>query len=210
MNRSALTQKLEQLTVLQKILILAGLVILLGGGYWYFFLSPQLETVVKLHKDIGKINTQIDKYRAISLQLPKLRKEVGAKKTEFLFAQTLLPKDAQALERLLASFEMLAQEIGVGFMAFTPGKETVGDLYASRSVGLRIQGTFHDLMRFFDKLSRLDRLVQLQSLRLQPTGKQVGSSSALLSADSRLVVFRALTQKEMRAKEATKGKKGKK
>jgi type IV pilus assembly protein PilO len=119
----------------------------------------------------------------------------------------LLPKDTQALERLLASFEMLAQEMGVGFMSFTPGRETVGELYASRNVSLRLRGSFHNLMRFFDKLSRLDRLVQLQSLRLQPAGEQSGRQGALLGADSTLVVFRALTPEERTAQQAKKSKK---
>ncbi len=207
MSKQGLTQKLEMLTLLHKILIMVGLVVVLGGGYWYFFLSPQLENVIKLHKDIAKINADIDTFKSISLQLPALEKKVEAKKTEFLFAQTLLPKDAQALESLLASFEMLAQEMGVGFMSFTPGKETVAELYASRTVSLRLRGSFHNLMRFFDKLSRLDRLVQLASLRLQPTGQQTGEQNALLTADSSLVVFRALTHGEREAAKAEKPKK---
>jgi type IV pilus assembly protein PilO len=207
MNKQELTRTLEQLTLWHKILIMLGLLVVLVGGYWYFFLSPQLETVVKLHKSISKVNGDIQRFTTISLQLPALEKKVNARKTEFLFAQTLLPKDTQALERLLASFEMLAQEMGVGFMSFTPGRETVGELYASRNVSLRLRGSFHNLMRFFDKLSRLDRLVQLQSLRLQPAGEQSGRQGALLGADSTLVVFRALTPEERTAQQAKKSKK---
>jgi type IV pilus assembly protein PilO len=207
MNRHELINSLEKLTLLHKILITIGLVVLLGAGYWYFFLSPQLDNMIKLHKDIAKINTEIDQFTKISLQLPALEKKVQAKQTEFLFAQTLLPEDAQALERLLASFEMVAQEMGVGFMSFTPAQETVAELYASRNVSLRLRGGFHNLMRFFDKLSRLDRLVQLDSLRLQPLGGQSGDQGAVLTADSSLIVFRALTHEERAANESRKTKK---
>ncbi len=207
MTRQELIKSLEKLTLLHKILILTGLVVVLGAGYWYFFLSPQLDTMIKLHKDMATINSDITRFKKISLQLPMLEKKVQAKQTEFLFAQTLLPEDAQALENLLASFEMLAQETGVSFMSFTPGKETVAELYASRNVSLRLRGGFHNLMRFFDKLSRLDRLVQLDSLRLQPTGKQTGEQDSLLTADSSLVVFRALTHEERAVSQAKKTKK---
>lgn len=207
MTRQELIKSLEKLTLVHKILIVTGLVVVLGAGYWYFFLSPQLDNMIKLHKDIATINTDIDRFTKISLQLPALEKKVQAKQTEFLFAQTLLPEDAQALESLLASFEMVAQEMGVSFMSFTPGKQTVTELYASRSVSLRLRGSFHNLMRFFDTLSRLDRLVQLDSLRLQPVGKQQDNQVSVLTADSILVVFRALTSQEREANQAGKTKK---
>jgi type IV pilus assembly protein PilO len=62
-------------------------------------------------------------------------------------------------------------------------------------------------MRFFDTLSRLDRLVQLDSLRLQPVGKQQDNQVSVLTADSILVVFRALTPQEREANQAGKTKK---
>ncbi|MGX9366684.1 type 4a pilus biogenesis protein PilO [Desulfoplanes sp. PS50] len=207
MTRQELIKSLEKLTLVHKILIVTGLVVVLGAGYWYFFLSPQLDNMIKLHKDIATINKDIDRFTKVSLQLPALEKKVQAKQTEFLFAQTLLPEDAQALESLLASFEMVAQEMGVSFMSFTSGKQTVTELYASRSVSLRLRGSFHNLMRFFDTLSRLDRLVQLDSLRLQPVGKQQDNQVSVLTADSILVVFRALTPQERAANQAGKTKK---
>ena len=209
MNKDILVHKLESLTLIQKIMLLTGSLVLLGGTYWYFVLSPGLENLIVLHKNIAKINEDIGTFQKVSLQLPALKKQTEAKRNEFLFAQQLLPKDAQALERLLASFEMLGQEVGVGFMSFAPGKEAVGDLYATRTVSLRIQGGFHNLMRFFDKLSRVDRLVQLQSLRLQPGGKITDGQSALLTADSSLIVFRALSPDEIEAKASKKKKKKK-
>ena len=203
MNKDILTQKLEKMTQLQRVLFLVGFVLLMGGAYWYLLLSPELETVILLHKDIDKIDKEIAKFQKISLQLPDLEKRVLAKKNEFFLAQRLLPKDAQALERLLASFEMLGQEVGVGFMSFAPGNENLQKLYSTRNVDLRIRGGFHNLMRFFDKLSRLDRLVQLQSLRLQPTPANSKGLESELIADSSLVVFRALTSAEIEARTAS-------
>jgi len=204
MNKDILTQKLETMTPLQRILIFVGFVLILGVAYWYLLLSPELETVIVLHNDVAKIDKDIAKFQKISLQLPELEKRVRAKKIEFFLAQRLLPKDAQALERLLASFEMLGQEVGVGFMSFAPGNEDLQELYATRTVSLRIRGGFHNLMRFFDKLSRLDRLVRLQSLRLQPTSSNSKGLESELVADSSIVVFRALTPAEIEARTATK------
>ncbi len=207
MNKESLVRKFEKLTSFQKYALLLGILVVLGGGYWYFVLSQELETVFALRKDIAGINKEIAQFQKISLQLGGLEKQAQAKRNEFSFAQRLLPTDAQALERLLASFEMLGQEVGVGFMSFAPGREDVGDLYATRTVHLRIRGGFHNLMLFFDKLSRLERLVRLQSLRLQPTGQTSEGKGALLTADSSLNVFRALTSEEIEARTANKKKK---
>ncbi len=209
MSKQEVVHKLEGMSLVQKLGIMFALVILLAGGFWYVLLRPYLEKAVALHKEIAKIESDMTTFQKKNLALPGLIQKVEARQAEWVAAQTLLPKDAQALERLLASFEMLAQEVGVGFVSFTPGQESVAEFYASRGVNLRIRGTFHGLMLFFDKLSKLDRLVELDSLRLQPAGQLTRDAQALLTADSQLIVFRALTDAEREAQKARKTKKPK-
>jgi type IV pilus assembly protein PilO len=90
----------------------------------------------------------------------------------------------------------LGNDQGVEFLLFKPGGENKEDFFAQRSVQLRLEGTFYDLMRYFDRLSRLDRLVDMESVRFSPQGAK-DAQSVMLSADAKLLVYRSLTPEEL-------------
>jgi type IV pilus assembly protein PilO len=155
-----------------------------------------MEESSRLERDIQKLKKEIKANRKIAANLEEREKELEAKRQEFVYAKRLLPQDAQALERLLASFERLGNDQGVEFLLFKPGGENKEDFFAQRSVQLRLEGTFYDLMRYFDRLSRLDRLVDMESVRFSPQGAK-DAQSVMLSADAKLLVYRSLTPEEL-------------
>ena len=197
----------KNLTPLRKMLLGFAVTVVLGGAFWYFVLGPKIAKVEQLKKDISQIEANIAAYRIAALKLPAVEKEFEKNKRIFLLASALLPEDTQALETLLASFEKLGKDEGVDFLLFSPGNETQQDFYASRTVSLRIQGQFHNVLRYLDRLSHLDRLVTVSKLVLQPQQKDDGVH---IVADTSLLVYRSLSEAEIKAREeAKKGKKKK-
>jgi type IV pilus assembly protein PilO len=208
MDKQAVINKLERLTLVQKILIVLLTLVFIGGGSWYFFFSPKFEKLGKLRENIASLEQTIAKYKVLAAKLPHLEEELAKRKKELVLARMLLPEDVQALERLLASFEKLGNEKEVEFLLFQPGPEEKHDFYATRRVQLRLQGAFHNLVQYFDSLVRLDRLVSLENLRLTPVKKKVAPGESFLMADSSILVYRALTPEELQemAKQKTKKK----
>ncbi len=205
MAKSSVLDRYNELTSLRKLLLGVGVTVLIGGLFWYFVLGPGLKRIDVLKKEITQIEANIAAYRIAALKLPVVQKEYERNERVFLLASALLPEDTQALETLLASFEKLGKDEGVDFLLFSPGKENQKDFYASRSVSLRIQGQFQNMMRYLDRLSHLDRLVTISRLVLQPQQKENGVT---LVADTTLMVYRSLSEAEIKAREAAK--KGKK
>ncbi|NCC25566.1 MAG: hypothetical protein EOM25_10285 [Deltaproteobacteria bacterium] len=208
MDKDLILKKIESLTLLHKALIVVGSLIVLGGVYWFFWLSPDLDRMAYLRNDVTRLDQEIAANRAKIKILPELEAELFRREAEFVWAKTLLPEDTQALEGLLASFEILGRDEGVEFQSFQPGAEVMHDFYATRSVKLVLRGSFHNLMRYFDRLARVDRLVRLESIKLTPGQGKDGGVSVELGADCQLSVYRALTSKELEAKaQPVKGKK---
>ncbi len=163
---------------------------------WYMVFKPQIDKIHSLQQDIDRLDQAIAIARAQVKALPKLHKEIAAKRRALVYAQTLLPETDADAENLLSSIEELGNDAGIDFLLFTPGKEKKHNFYASRSVDVRFQGTFHNLMHFFDRLSGLDRLVTLESVQLQPvTDNQTTGVS--LQADCRLNIYRMLSEQEL-------------
>ncbi|SDB55287.1 type IV pilus assembly protein PilO [Desulfonatronum thiosulfatophilum] len=205
MDSQALTQRLETLSKLHKLLILIVLVVGTLGGYAFFSFMPKLERTTQLEQEIQSLENSIAANRRLAARLPELQEEMAAREYELLLAKMLLPADAQERERLLAAIERLGMDVGVEFLLFQPGSEVAHDFYASREVQLRMRGEFHNLITFFDRMSRLDRLVSLDRLRLQPNAATAaGVGPVTLTAESSIQVYRALTEQEIKAAEERK------
>lgn len=199
-SRQKITDSIDSLSRTRKILLLISLVGLICGLSWYFYLSPARDKIQSLEQELISLEQDITLFTAQAAKLPEMEEELQELENELILARTLLPEDAHALERLLASFERLGNEQRVRFLLFQPGSESVQKHFAARSVQLRLQGRFHDLMTYFDALSRLDRLVSLQSLRLTPVSGGRRQPPVNLTADAVLRVYRALSPAEMEAR----------
>ena len=182
LNRQAIIDKLEELSQKQKWLIGVGILVLLVGGYGYLFFMPQHNTLNSLQKEIKNIDDTLPALTRKLQRLPALRKEFTALEQELTFARNLLPKSSSDMETLLSDIEVLGNEQGIEFLLFAPGNEEVHEYYASRSVNLNINGQFHDLMLFFSRLSRLNRLVKMYNYdrcgkaRIEPISRQTALS----------------------------------
>lgn len=196
MDRQKLINKLESLSLPQKILIGAGSIILLTGIYFFFFFKPQYNKLNTLKKDIESLEKTIATYQKKISKLPTIKKHLNSKKQELIYAKTLLPETKHEVENLLSEIEKLGKDVGVEFLLFSPGQENKHKFYATRQVTLRLRGHFHNLMQFFSKITSLNRLVTLERLQLKPDNKQEKDQITLL-ADSHIAIYRALTQQEL-------------
>lgn len=203
MDSRAFLKNLEGLSKLHKLLLLAAFVLIGVGSYAFFGFLPKMERVSSLREEISTLEASIAANRRLAARLPQIEQEMAVREYELAMAKMLLPEDAQERERLLAAIERLGMDVGVEFLLFQPGNEVKQDFYASREVQLRMRGEFHNLMTFFDRMARLDRLVSLDRLRLQPTAT-AGAGPVILNAESAIQVYRALSEQEIKAAEEAK------
>lgn len=206
MDKFSIGRKFADLSLLQKSLLYVSVVGGLVLSYWFFILDPKLGSLSSLQRQIVQVEQTIVKYRAMSANLAQLERTLESRKKELYYAKTLLPEDARQLEVLLASFEKLGKDENVDFLLFLPGAEQAGEFYATRGVQVQISGTYHKLMTYFDRLTRLDRLVSIQNIVFSPVG-DYSPTEKILRADVNLLVYRALTEAELKAREAAKQKK---
>ncbi len=198
MNRQAIIDKLEGLSQKQKWLIAIAAVLLLLLGYWYLFFLPQQNTVKQLEQEIANLDQTIPVLTRKLNRLPELKKEFASLEQELIFARNLLPKSNSDIETLLSDIEVLGNEQGIEFLLFAPGQEKHHEYYVSRSVNLNINGRFHNLMLFFSRLSRLNRLVTLENVKLRPL--QNIQNQTYLSANCVIFLYRVLTEAELEAR----------
>ena len=67
---------------------------------------------------------------------------------------------------MLESISRAGKEAGLEFTLFKPEQESIKDFYSEIPITINLNGHFHNIAVFFDKLSRLSRIVNIKDFKL--------------------------------------------
>jgi type IV pilus assembly protein PilO len=182
--------RIESLPRSRKTLIFVAILVVICGSYWYFIYQPATNRIAEINDRIDSLEKQIAKYKKQVQKLPKLRKDLDKQKEVLAHAKTLLPEDEHEVEEILAQIERLGKSENVAFLSFNPGSTNKHKLYATRSLSIKLEGPFHNLMQFFSRISSLNTLITIESIDLNPVNQDTDEEISI-SSSVRLLVYRA-------------------
>jgi type IV pilus assembly protein PilO len=188
-----LVTQILRLPAQQKIGILAGLIIfLLVIGYFYVYL-PGDDKVTKLAEEITGVRGDRDKKKALSANLPKLKKELQEWDAKLKAAVAQLP-DRKEIPDLLSSLSTKAREAGLEILLFRPRAENFQEFYAEIPVDIVVRGGFFNAVTFFDEVGKLKRLVNIDNIDLK--NPKVGGDQVALEISTLTTTYRFLDEAE--------------
>jgi type IV pilus assembly protein PilO len=159
-------EKTGALKKVHRILICAVTFLLLTVGFYFLIYSPKSEEIVRLEGELSKIQGELTQAKIQAKNLPKLEKELKDAKIELKKALRLLP-DKKELPQLLDGITSAGKLAGLEFLLFQPGKEVNKGFYAEIPVVIKVNGLYHDVAVFFDKVSKLPRIVNISDVKIR-------------------------------------------
>jgi type IV pilus assembly protein PilO len=202
--RSALDsffEKVQKIKKAHRLLIVSGLVLLVGGSFAWFIYMPRMEEIDRTEKEIADLKQKIQMGKIWGKKLAILQEEMAQVEKEFQKALKILPNERE-IPSLLAGISQLGVDSKLQFRLFSPGKEEVRNFYVEIPVSMEVGGKFRDVVLFLDKISRMERIVNIVDISLRP--------NAPLSVDL-ITACKAVTyrfkSKEDEAKEKAQQKK---
>lgn len=205
-----LIDKILELPKLQKIAILAVVIILAAALYYSFMHVPLGDQIAKLADsvEIAKNEKLTKSQKAASL--PRLRQDLARLDIELKRAVAQLP-DRKEVADLLSSITAKAQSAGLDVLVFRPRAETLQEHYAEVPVDITVKGNYHEMIDFFDNVGRLDRLINIDNIGFKnPT---VNGDRVFVETTTVATAYRFLNEAERKkvaeekAKAAAKAKK---
>ena len=163
--------KLEALPKNKRIMAFVGVFALLIGAFFYFSFLPKLKKIDQLDQQHQKLDAELSKVKGNAARLEKFRKEYKAAKEKFAIVKRKLPEKDE-IPSLLESISRSGQDVGLEFELFQPRGETARDFYAEISVAIKVGGGYHDVARFFDRVSRLSRIVTIKDITMRPNASK--------------------------------------
>ena len=162
-----MVEKFESLSKLQKILICCALFLVAVGAFTWFLYLPKFEKIGDLREQIAKLEKELVIVKKKASELKHYMAEMEKAETDFRLARKKLP-ETKEIPALLASISQSGQDTGLEFVLFQPKAEVKKDFYAEIPVAIKVIGDYHNDALFFDKVSKLSRIVNITDILMTP------------------------------------------
>lgn len=164
-------EKVAALSRMHRILICVGAFLILSVGFFYLIYMPKSSRVNKLKSNYDTLETKLLRARAAAKNLNKFQEKYKEAEIKFRLVLRLLP-DKKEIPSLLESISKSGKDSGLEFILFQPTKEVSRDFYAEIPVNIQVNGGYHNLAMFFDRVARLSRIVNISNIKIRaPKGK---------------------------------------
>jgi len=145
---------------------------IVGLAYWQV-ITPLNEQIASQESRLEQLQKKIVEGRAAKQQLPQFREQVRTLELELDKLLRILPARKNTAD-LLRRVRGLAEQGDFGFRQFTPGNFVDREFYSEWPIRINLAGTYHNLALFFDRISRLSRIINIENLSIQaqPSGNE--------------------------------------
>jgi type IV pilus assembly protein PilO len=157
-----------------------------AGAFYYFLEMPVRARLATQQTELDSVRARIDKGLATARQLPEFRKEVTDLQNKLESLRPILPEEKDAAD-LLRRVNMLAAQSNLTIRGFKPQAITTRELHAEWPISLELEGTYHNLGLFLDRVSKFPRIINVSGMSIQ--GKNDAQSTATVAITCTATTF---------------------
>lgn len=184
-----MAKSFHELSSRTQIVIFALLSLTTIGAAWQVLIGPERTELATRRARLSALQSDVARAAATAKRLPQLEQEIATLERSLVATTAVLPdeKDAQDVLRQLHA---LASESELSLTSFTPKAVTEKSQYSEWPIELGLDGGYHDLGRFFDRIASLPLLVSVSNLHLKAHAQPGGTGSLTASCTATTFVFR--------------------
>ncbi len=196
-------EQLEQLGKVPKpvrLAVVSGVLVAVAAAYYFLGYAPKAQQVTQMKASAQQLQRKLNNVRAVATNLAAFEQEVADLERDLNKALKQLP-DGKQFEDLLQDISTAGKQVGVQIKSIERGREVPHDFYAEVPFSLELEGSYHDLARFFEKVGRLARIVNVGALEI--TTASESRSGTRLRVGGKATTFRFISETERSASVTT-------
>ena len=190
----------EQLAQLAKIpkparlAAVVGILVLVCAVYYFVSYKDSRAEVSRLHANAQELQRKLNTVRVVATNLTEFQQEVADLERDLELALKQLP-DRKQFEDLLQDITTAGKKVGVTIKSIQRAPEVPHDFYAEVPFRIELEGGYHDLAMFFERVSRLARIVNIGSLQMSVAAET--SQRTILRVEGTATTFRFLSDQQV-------------
>ena len=191
-----------KLSTPKKVIILVAILCVIAGLYLYAFFIPRQDELKVARGELSKLTKELNESRAITRDLQKFKEQVEKLNEELKNALTQLPNEKEIPE-ILKNISSLGKESNLEFTLFRPKPEEPQQFYAKVPIELVALGSYHNIGIFFDKVSKLPRIINVVDFNMT-RAKGRSESEILVKTSCMINTYRFIEKKSEEKKSEKK------
>ena len=179
---------LTKLPLWQQALVAAALAaVVLGVFYYMYWTDADAKEKAKISQ-LQTLEDDIRRLEAVAAKLGEFQSKVTQLEAELERLKQLLPPQKETPD-LMRKVEYLARESNLIVRRFQPGATVSKDFYQEWPINIDVEGNYHNLALFFDRVGRLPRLVNAGNVRVRAQNKQTTNNTITSSCVATTYVY---------------------
>lgn len=153
--------------------VVAGLSVF---GFWKFYVADMQVDIEIRQGRLNALRADIARGVATARRLPEFQAQVTELETRLEGLKAVLPEQKDVAE-ILRRVQGLATQSNLSIQRFTPQQPKQQALYQELPYKLQVEGTYHDLGRFFDRVSKFHRIINVSAISIKAKPQQEPSAT---------------------------------
>jgi type IV pilus assembly protein PilO len=182
----AMNLSLSKLPWYGQIGLFVGLSLAGAGVFWNFYAVPTRAAIDERKVQLAQIRAEVDKGLATARRLPQFRQDVAKLQGDLERLRAVLPEEKDVAD-LLRRIQAMATQSNLTIRGFTPQAVATKQMHAEWPIGLQLEGSYHDLGGFLERVSKFPRIINVNSIKIKVRDDQNGG--ATITADCTATTF---------------------
>ena len=140
------------------------------AAFYYLYAVPADQALEAQRQKLAALRVDINQGMTIAQQLPQFRAQVADLETRLDGLKAILP-DEKDFADLLRSLQTLAVQSNLTIRHFKPAPVVTRELHAEWPINIELDGTYHNLGLFYDRISRFSRIINIGNMAIKAKDK---------------------------------------
>ena len=146
------------------------------GVFIYYYEMPVRAEMASRQSQLASLRADITTGQTTARQLPQFRAQVTDLEGRLANLKAVLPEEKDAAD-LLRRMQTVATQSNLEIKGFKPQPTITKQLHAEWPIALELDGTYHNLAVFFDRVGRFTRIVNVSALSVKGKDKPAANST---------------------------------
>jgi type IV pilus assembly protein PilO len=186
---------IENISPLQRWVIIGLLFIIILGGFFYFVYMAKDERKKAIDGELSRLVNEININMSKARTLEDLKKQNAELQRQLSEKKEQLPSEAEA-ETLLKQISDVGAGANLDIKLWKPGerRQSPDGLYIELPVSIEITGGYHSMAIFFDRIGKFPRIVNISNLRI--ASAKAEKDKIILQASFTAIAFASIEGKK--------------
>lgn len=154
--------------------------------FWNYYAQPAQSRIDDRRAQVASVRAEIEKGLRTARQLPQFRREVADQEARLARLKAQLPEEKDVAD-LLRRIQGMATQSSLTIRGFTPQAVATRQLHAEWPIGLELEGTYHNLGAFLERVSKFPRIINVGGIEIKT--KERTSDGSTIAAKCTATTF---------------------